>query len=272
MPDVNKIIVSRNGERKRVDLELRTPAPKYKDNPYAEPESAAARTVDGAIGLLKVSLFPGKIGIDFAHRLDSLFSDELKNADRLVIDLRGNPGGGVGNLRLMSYLTPDKKPIGYSLGRTAAEQGSDPSRLPRFNRIPDSKFVLPLLALKYGGKRSVVLETEGLGRKKFHGRTVVLVNEHTTGAAEMAAQFAKENGLAKIVGTKTPGRLLARSAFAVGSGYRITIPVAAYVTWQGNRIEGKGVEPDVSADWSYEAVLLGNDFQQQTAIDVVKRL
>jgi C-terminal processing protease CtpA/Prc len=52
-----------------------------------------------------------------------------------------------------------------------------------------------------------VLEISGLGRQSFHGRVVILVNEHTTGAAEMLAQFAQENGLGTIVGNKTPGRL-----------------------------------------------------------------
>src|SRR5215475_5919261 len=83
-------------------------------------------------------------------------------------------------------------------------------------------------------------ETSGLGKQSFHGRVVVLVNEHTTGAAEMLAQFVQENGLGTIVGSKTPGRLVSRSAFKIGHDYRIVIPIGAYVSWKGNRIEGKG--------------------------------
>ena len=149
----------------------------------------------------------------------------------MIIDLRGNPGGGIGGLRVMSYLTAAKQLIGYSLDRRMAQRGEKPDQLPRFAKIPKSKFEIPLLALKYGGKRSVALETEGLVAKKFHGKIVLLVNEHSTGAAEMVAQFAKENALATIVGTKRPGRLVSRSAFPVGPNYRITIPVAAYVSW-----------------------------------------
>jgi len=43
-----------------------------------------------------VSLFPGAIGIDFANEVDAIFAGRFKNADRLIIDVRGNPGGGIG--------------------------------------------------------------------------------------------------------------------------------------------------------------------------------
>ena len=266
------IVISRNGQRKEAQLELATATPKYKDNPYSEPKSITAQIADGSLGQVKVSLFPGKIGIDFANELENVFSSQLANAERLVIDLRGNPGGGVGGLRLMSYLTPDKKPIGYSLDRPTAERGYDREKLPRFGRIPKSKLEIPLLALKYGSKNSVVLETEGLGKKRFHGKIVMLVNEHSTGAAEMVTQFAKENGLATVVGSKTPGHLVARSPFKLGFGYRLTIPIGAYVSWRGNRIEGQGIEPDVTVDWSYSDALQGTDNQLAQAIEVAKAL
>jgi hypothetical protein len=68
---------------------------------------------------------------------------------RLVIDLRGNPGGGIGGLHLMSYLTPAKLPIGYSVDRPTAELGYDKARLPRLDHIPKSKLEIPFLALKF---------------------------------------------------------------------------------------------------------------------------
>ena len=106
-------------------------------------------------------------------------------------------------------------------------------------------------------KTSVFLKTEGLGSKAFRGRIAILVNEHSTGAAEMLAQFAQENGLATIVGSKTPGRLVSRSATKLGSGYRLVIPVAAYVSAKGKQIEGSGITPDVSIPWSFSDALEG---------------
>jgi C-terminal processing protease CtpA/Prc len=266
------VVISRNGQRRETHIELSTPQPKYKDNPYAEPKSITARIVDGSIGQVKVSLFPGKLGIDFANEIEAMFSGELSVAERLVVDLRGNPGGGVGGLRLMSLLTADKTPVGYSLDRPTAERGYDREKLPRFGKIPRSKWEIPLLALKYGAKKSVALETEGLGKKKFHGRVVVLVNEHSTGAAEMVTQFAKENNLATIVGTRTPGHLVARSPFKIGFGYQLTIPIGAYISWKGSKIEGQGIQPDVPVQWSYEDALKGIDNQLDEAVRTVKSL
>jgi hypothetical protein len=196
----------------------------------------------------------------------TVFREKIPNVKRLVIDLRGNPGGGIGGIQLMSYLTPSKVPIGYSLDRPTAERGYDKASLPRFGRVPKSKLEIPLLAIKFLGKKSVVLETSGLGKQSFHGRVVVLVNEHTTGAAEMLAQFVQENGLGTIIGSKTPGRLVSRSAFKIGHDYRIVIPIGAYVSWKGNRIEGKGITPDIPVDWSYEAALHGDDNQLSKAV------
>lgn len=265
-------VISRNGTRKETRLSLTTPIPKYKDNPYAEPHSITASMINDSTAIVKVSLFPGQIGIDFANRVRQLFSKELAHVQRLVIDLRGNPGGGVGGLQLMSYLTPDKRPVGYSLTRKTSEEGYDKNRLPRFSRIPVSKLEIPLLALRFLGKKSVVLQTEGLGNKQFHGKTVLLINEHSTGAAEMVIQFAKENNLATIVGTKTPGRLVSRSAFKIGAGYRITIPIGAYISWNGDRIEGKGIEPDVPIGWSYDDAVNGIDNQLNQAVQIANRL
>jgi carboxyl-terminal processing protease len=264
------IVVSRNGDRTEKRLDLATQDPKYKDNPYSEPDSVTAGIASDSVGTVKVSLFPGKIGIDFANHVDNVFREKIPNVKRLVIDLRGNPGGGIGGIQLMSYLTPSKVPIGYSLDRPTAERGYDKASLPRFDRVPKSKLEIPFLAIKFFGKKSVVLETSGLGKQSFHGRVVVLVNEHTTGAAEMLAQFVQENGLGTIVGSKTPGRLVSRSAFKIGHDYRIVIPIGAYVSWKGNRIEGKGITPDVPVDWSYEDSLQGRDNQLSNAIQIAE--
>ncbi len=272
MHEATPIVVSRNGDQKDMTLDLQTPRPKYRDNPYAEPESLIATVMPEAIGHLKVSLFPGKIGIDFANQLDRIFDGKFRDSQRLLIDLRGNPGGGIGGMRLMSYLTPGHQPIGYSFDRKCFEQQCNPEKLPKFSRIPKSKWQIPLLALQYGGKKSVVIQTEGRGGRTFHGRIVLLVNEHCSGTAEMVAQFAKENGFATLVGMRTSGRLTARSAFKIGFGYRLTIPIGAYVSWRGTRIEGKGIEPDIPFDWDFPAAARGVDVQLNRALEIAKSL
>ena len=98
----------------------------------------------------------------------------------------------------------------------------------------------------------------------------ILVNEHTASAGEMLAAFAEENGLATIVGTKTAARLLSGSTFKAGSGYIVGLPVAAYLTWQGKLVEGKGVTPSVSVELLPDDLLAGQDPQMQKAIEIVR--
>src|SRR6202008_2717092 len=193
----------------------------------------------------------------------------LKDSTRLIVDLRGNTGGGIGGLRLMSYLTPAKKEVGYSLTRKRKEKGYKRETLPRFGRIPSHKATLLWLALRYGFiDKSILVVTEGLGPRRFHGRVVILVNEHTSSAGEMVAAFSQENALATIVGTKTPGRLLSGSAFKAGFGYMVGLPVAAYLTWEGRLIEGKGVSPCLNVEMRPEQLLAGKDPQMQRALEV----
>jgi carboxyl-terminal processing protease len=167
-------------------------------------------------------------------------------------------------------LTPDKREVGYSLTRARKEKGYSREDLPRFGRIPSSKATLLWLALRYGFiDKSILVVTEGFGPQRFHGRIVVLVNEHTASAGEMVAAFAEENQLATIVGTKTPGRLLSGSAFKAGFGYIVGLPVAAYLTWQGRLIEGKGVEPSIPVILEPDDLIAGKDAQMQRAIEIV---
>lgn len=162
--------------------------------------------------------------------------------------------------------------MGYSLDRITTEKETPKGRLPRLGKIPSQKWELIPLAIKFGSKKSVVLETEGLGPQPFHGHIVILVNEHTTGAAEMATLFAKENSLATIVGTKTPGRLISRTGTKVGAGYQLIFPVAAYQSWNGTRIQGSGIEPDVRVPWSFEDARRGVDTQLERALELLRGL
>lgn len=246
------------------------PKPRTRRQPYAEPIPVISRKLDGGIGYLKATIFPGLLGIDVARALDAAFAG-LSDCDRLIVDLRGNLGGGLGLLRLMSYFTPNKIPIGYSVTRKCAERGVNKESLRRFGWIPSSKFAIPLVALRHAGRDgSVVLMTEGMGPKKFHGRIVLLVNEHTVSAGEMITAFAAENKLATIVGSETAGRLLGGTGFKVGHGYLVILPKAAFYTWQGKSYEGHGIKPDVSVPWSAEAVRQGRDNQLERAVELCK--
>jgi carboxyl-terminal processing protease len=103
------------------------------------------KRLNDEIGLLRVAMFPGAIGIDVAKDIDRGVA-ALDGCSRLIVDLRGNTGGGLGGLRLMSYLTPGKLEVGYSLTRKRHERGYRREELTRFGRIPSHKATLIWLA------------------------------------------------------------------------------------------------------------------------------
>jgi len=259
-----------NGGQEQLRLQL--PVPKSKKHPVTAPDPVHAEKLSGEIGVLKVAMFPGVVGIDVAKDIDRGIA-ALDGCSRLIVDLRGNTGGGIGGLRLMSYLTPGKVEVGYSLTRERRERGYRREELTRFGRIPSRKATLLWLAARYAFvEKSILVVTEGLGEHRFHGRVVLLVNEHTASAGEMVSAFAEENNLATIVGTKTPGRLLSGSAYKVGHGYILGLPVAAYLTWQGRMIENNGIVPKVAIDLSRDALRDERDSQLEKAVDVAKTM
>lgn len=255
------------------ELNLSIPAPRSRKQPYSEPKAVVSSVLQNSIGYLKVSILPGLLGLDVAREMDAAVKG-LADCDGLIIDLRGHLGGGLGVLRLMSHLTSKKLPIGYTVSRRMAEHGFKKENLKAVDRLPTDRpnfLAIATMMLKYARRDpSFLLISEGLPDQKWHGRIVILVNEHTVSAGEMVSAFAKENGLATIVGTETAGRLIPGSGFKMGLGYMLIMPKASYVTWHGNRFEGHGVEPDVNEPWSPEEYLHGRDVQLTRAIDVVR--
>lgn len=251
---------------------LAVPQPRDKRQPVVVPDQVVTATkLPDGIGLLRVSMFPGILGMDVARDMTRAVNELA--CDRLIVDLRGNTGGGIGCLRLMSLLCDDRRGVGYSLSRDAIKAGRTKEQLPAFDRIPASKWgVLPLFVRFARGGKSVAVFSEGLGQRRHHGRTAILVNEHSASAAEMVAAFASENQLATIVGTKTAGRVVAGSALKVGHGYRVALPVAVYRTWMDTNLEGRGVTPTLCAPLSPDALRSGVDTQLEAVVSAVRPL
>jgi carboxyl-terminal processing protease len=240
--------------------------------PMAEPTSVTARMLEPGIGYVRIAFFPGINGQRFARELDRALS-QLGECNRLIVDLRGNLGGFVGSLRLMSYLTPDRLPVGYSLTRRGEDRKWRPEQLACIDKLPATTFDMLKMAVRFKvihRDRSIRLVTEGLGPKPFHGRIVMLVNEHTLSAGEMVAAFAKENRLARIVGTCTGGQVLGGANFSVGHGFTIRFPAAGWYTWQGSIVEGRGVSPDIEVALSMGALRQGKDNQLESAVAEVQ--
>lgn len=240
--------------------------------PMAEPTSVTGRELKTGIGYIRVAFFPGVNGQRFARELDRALA-ALSDCSRLLVDLRGNLGGFVGSLRLMSHLVPGRVPVGYSLTRKGEDRGWRPEQLPCIDRLPSTRFDTLKMAVRFlvlHRDRSIRLLTEGLGPKHFHGHVVMLVNEHTLSAGEMVAAFAKENRLATIVGTRTGGQVLGGGNFGVGHGFVLRFPAAGWYTWRGDVIEGRGVPPDINVPLDVNELRRGRDNQIDAAVTKVE--
>lgn len=244
--------------------------PKGKKLHFIEPTLVEARHLDRSIGYVKIAMFPGMVGVVVANEITRAIR-ELGSVERLIVDLRGNTGGGIAALRVMSLLTPGRIPVGFSLDRRRmkADLEREKHRFPRFSRIPESTRLLWTLALQFApamaAKKPIVLETEGLEKQPFHGRVVLLVDRHTASAAEMIVAFARENNLATVVGEKTAGRLLSATSVKVGHGFRLALPTGAYYTWKGSVLEGTPIEPDELVDFNWRERRTGRDRQLEVA-------
>ena len=130
-------IVSNANEPRTVSVNVARP--KGKKLHFIEPTLVEARRIENGTGYLKVAMFPGMVGVVVANQISSGVAS-LGDIDRLIIDLRGNTGGGIGALRVMSLLTPDKIPVGFALDRRRETANIESEKLtfPRFSRIPTS--------------------------------------------------------------------------------------------------------------------------------------
>jgi hypothetical protein len=80
-------------------------------HPVNPPEAFHVERLSREIGLLKVAMFPGVIGIDVAKDIDRGIA-ALNGCRRLIVDLRGNTGG---DRRLVPHQLFDTGQIGSRL-------------------------------------------------------------------------------------------------------------------------------------------------------------
>jgi len=139
----------RDGKTIRFPLEL--PGLKSKRIAISTPQPVLFNKIPDGTGYLKVTMFPGAVGIDVAADIDKAIQS-FNGCNKLIIDLRGNTGGGIGGLRLMGYLTPDKREVGYSLTRKRAESGYKKEELTRFSAFAQENNLATIVGTKTAGR------------------------------------------------------------------------------------------------------------------------
>lgn len=141
--------------------------------------------------------------------------EDLKNQgmERLIVDLRDNPGGSVDTANeIGEYLIP--------------------------------KGILTYLQDKAGNRKDYNCS----GDSTWDGPLVLLVNENSASASEIIAGAVKDYGTGKLVGTKTFGKGIVQTTTTLTDGSSVKYTFAKYYTPNGDNIHGKGIEPDVEVE------------------------
>lgn len=146
----------------------------------------------------------------------SWLSEQLKahaDAPAVVIDLRQNAGG---NTLVLDMAVAEFFPERVSIGRLVRRSG----------RMRENHS-FAWRAARYGGQ------------------VVLLTGPATASAAEIFSHVLQHHGRATVVGQKTAGAVIYSRPYRLPEGGRLQVPIIDYVGLDGQRLEGRGVMPDI---------------------------
>lgn len=164
--------------------------------------------------------------------LDTLFFAN-RDADALILDLRGNPGGVIGMLAGISGHVLDSV---VSLGELRSRSG-----LLRFSSNPR--------------------RVDGSGRRTppFAGPIAIIVDEFSGSTTEFFASGMQAIGRARIFGSTSAGQALPAAMGRLPSGDVLMHVIADHADARGRRVEGIGVVPDQTSPLRIADLRAGRD-------------
>ena len=101
---------------------------------------------------------------------------------------------------------------------------------------------------------------------------IVLTNQYSASASEILAGALKDNGRAKIVGTKTYGKGVIQTLRTLTDGSGLKTTTEEYYTPNRNKINKIGIKPDYEVNLPDDISELTdeNDTQLKKAIELLK--
>jgi len=170
------------------------------------------------VGLITIKTFSGTTRDDVLKALLS-FSERGSAVDAIVFDMRNNGGGLLqGAIETANLLLPLGKVVVF----TVAKDGQQEVQMTLPGGIPSNEPSLPDLTTPL----------------------YLLVNENSASATEVLAGALRDNGRAKVVGTKTFGKGIIQNVQELQQG-GVAITVAKYETPLHNNINKVGIKPDI---------------------------
>jgi carboxyl-terminal processing protease len=180
----------------------------------------------------------------FSANSTGLFRNAMKQfaaskSDKLVLDLRGNPGGYLSAaVDISSYFLPS--------GTTIVTEDYGTDEKPKVFR-------------------SKGLATIGAGLK-----FVILINEGSASASEIVAGALKDHDRAVLVGTQSYGKGSVQEVVDVTKDTLLKITVAKWLTPDGISISEKGLTPDHVVEFTKEDAQAKRDPQMDKAVQLLK--
>lgn len=196
--------------------------------------SVESKTLDGNIGYIKISRFS-----DDTSGLTQEAARKFKSANvaKVILDLRGNPGGYLESAVDVSSL--------WLKDKTVLEEKRD-----------------NIVIKSYKSRGEAVL----LGIK-----TVVLIDSGSASASEIVSGALKDNNAATLLGEKTFGKGSVQQPQTLGNGGLLKVTIARWFTPNGKNIDKEGINPDKEVKISEDEVKQGKDPQLEAAILQLKQ-
>ena len=176
-------------------------------------QTVAARVEGGNIGYLRVAGFDGGTATSLTNAVQDLRQQAGNKLIGLIVDLRNNPGGSFDAAVAVADAFIDK-------GDIVVVKGRKPVSLKRISATPgDVAQGMPI---------------------------VVLINGGTAREAELVAAGLQDNRRAVLLGTKSFGESSIESLIPLQGNGAIRLTTARFMTPSGQRIQGKGLTPDLT--------------------------
>ncbi|MDO8523347.1 MAG: S41 family peptidase [bacterium] len=99
---------------------------------------------------------------------------------------------------------------------------------------------------------------------------VILVNEGSASASEILAGALRDHNIAKLIGAKTFGKGSVQELLPLTSDTSLKITIAKWLTPNGVSISEKGLDPDIPVEFKKEDADADKDPQMEKAIEVLK--